>query len=207
MSYDFFVLFVVTNFVLNLTPGPAVMMVIGHAMVNGPRRAQASALGVLSGNVFYCLLSAFGLGAVLVASREFLLAIQYLGAAYLVYLALKTWMSPNQLLGPKPDADQDLSNRLFKQAFLAQLSNPKSILFFGAFVPQFVDPAYPAIPQIIAYGLLAVALEYPVLAIYACLGGQALRFANQPRIQIAFKVASGLMLIGAAIGVAFMRNG
>ena len=90
MHLDVWILFVVTETVLCLTPGPAVLFVVSHGLARGGRASLAANAGILTANAVYFALSAFGLGAVLLASHEVFMALKYAGAAYLIYLGIQT---------------------------------------------------------------------------------------------------------------------
>ncbi|AKJ30954.1 LysE family translocator [Caldimonas brevitalea] len=194
--------FAMTNFLLNISPGPAVLQVLGHAIANGALRAQASVLGILAGNLVYCTLSALGLGAILIASPTLFGVLRYLGVAYLLYIGVRRMLARSQPLAVKAAGAGFGPLTLFRDSLLLQLSNPKSLLFFGAMLPTFVDPARPAGPQIFTLGVLAILLELPVLAAYALLGARIATSVENPRYHRWLDLACGGMLVVAALFVA-----
>jgi len=201
MDWKLYWLFLTTNFFLCLTPGPAVMLVTGRAMTVGMARGQASVLGILAGNLFYCVVSAVGLGALFLASPLAISAVKYAGGAYLLYIGLRTLFSRSERLRFTAIGRQESAPALFRQAVLLQLSNPKSILFFGALLPQFVGAGWPSYAQMLVLGVSAIALEYPILTAYSALGAQLNRLQSPAAVR-AIHLASGLLLVAVAVRVA-----
>jgi homoserine/homoserine lactone efflux protein len=198
MNWHAFGIFLLTNMVLSLTPGPAVLLVTAHAASNGWRRSQFSVLGIMSGNAIYCLLSALGLGVLFVRAPALAGVVKGIGAAWLVYIGLRALMTadrPLVLAGARPVAPPFT---LYRQALALQLSNPKSVLFFCALLPQFVTGSGPTLWPMLALGASAIVLEYPVLTAYSMLGAQARRLASTPYAVHSLNVLSaGLLLLAA----------
>jgi homoserine/homoserine lactone efflux protein len=190
-------LFVCTETVLCLIPGPAVLFTLSSALKAGARRSIASTTGILAANTVYFALSATGIGAVLLSSKLFF-AVKWIGAAYLVVLGLRLLFSPDMAVEQPGDSLIDIkSHRLFFDGFTLQISNPKAIVFFAALLPQFIDPHAPVIPQIVILGATSVTIEFSILLGYAIAGSAiAPRYAKWTN-----RVAGGL-LIGAGAGLA-----
>lgn len=193
--------FVATNFMLNISPGPAVLQVVGHSITNGWLPAQASVLGILAGNLVYCSLSALGLGTILLAAPEAISVARYLGIAYLIYLGVRRLFrqrspehSPRELKASSVAA-------LFRQSLVLQLANPKSLLFFCSLLPGFIGSTSQVGLRIVILGVLAVALEFPVLFVYSVLGARVSGFLTQSRGNAWLDRASGALMIGAALFV------
>jgi homoserine/homoserine lactone efflux protein len=126
---------------LSLTPGPNGLLALTHGALYGHRRALWTVTGGMLGFVLLMALSMFGLAALLKASVYALLVLKWLGAAYLIWLGIQLWRAPPLHLTPLESATPRRDVQLFRQGLLSALSNPKVILFFGAFLPQFLDPA------------------------------------------------------------------
>src|SRR5262245_47262826 len=136
MTWETWIVFVVTETVLCLTPGPAVLFVVAQGIGRGAGAALAAAAGILAGNAFYFALSATGLGAMLLAAYGLFSAIKWVGAAYLVWLGVSTFRAravPHEV----PAA---AGGRLLGRGFVVQVANPKALVFFTALLPQFIDP-------------------------------------------------------------------
>lgn len=189
------------NFLLSITPGPAVANVMGAALTSGWRPAQASIGGILLGNCIYISMALLGLGAVFAAVPGSLTVLRWMGAAYIGWLgvqSLRSWRHARREgnLEPAPPASP---TRLFTDALTLQLANPKSLLFFGAILPQFVhDGGWPPMVQMTLLGAIAVLLEYPVLSAYAWLARRKLGAGRRGVLQ----VAAGCLLLLCALRIA-----
>lgn len=197
MTWTTWWIFVCTETVLCLTPGPAVLYILSSSLKAGARKSIASNLGILSANALYFALSATGIGALLLSSKLFL-AVKWIGAGYLVIYGLKLLLSRDEVV---PDQVQSVVDRkthhLFWGGVTLQMSNPKAILFFSALLPQFLNPHAPVVPQVVILGLTSAAIEFSILLGYG-IAGSALtpRYARWTN-----RVAGGL-LIGAGAGLA-----
>jgi homoserine/homoserine lactone efflux protein len=203
MNGQLVALFAVTELVLCLTPGPAVLTILAQALRHGPARALWSILGIIAGNTLYFILSATSLGALLLASYELFFAIKWVGAAYLVWLGAMTFFDRRSSLAVETaSAGRGGAFGLFGHAFVVQAANPKALLFFTALLPQFVDPALAIAPQMGVMALISVVIEFGVLFFYASLAGRATRLALRPRFARLTNRIAGTFLIGAGIGLA-----
>jgi threonine/homoserine/homoserine lactone efflux protein len=157
-----------------IIPGPAVLYIVTRSVSQGRTAGVVSALSIASGNLVHVLAAAFGLSALLASSATAFAAVKYLGAGYLIYLGIKTLRSHAAV--PRPDAGvrPEPLRRLFRNGVVVAVLNPKTALFFLAFLPQFVDPASgPAAPQIILLGLLLVVITGLSDSTYALVSGIA----------------------------------
>ncbi|WHZ34616.1 MULTISPECIES: LysE family translocator [unclassified Sagittula] len=142
--------FLPAGLALNVTPGPDMLFCMAQGLRGGPRCGWAASAGVAAGGMVHVLLAGLGLGALVAAVPGAFDAIRWAGAAYLVYIAWKTWRTP--LTGV--DAPPLAPARAARQGFVVNMTNPKFILFVLAFVPQFVDPARPVLPQFLIFGTM-----------------------------------------------------
>ncbi len=144
---------------LSLSPGPNSLLALTHGALHGRRRALYTLGGGALGFVTIIALSMFGIGALLKASLVWLTVLKWLGGAYLVWLGIQVWRAPPIRIerGGAPPAANNGS--LFRQGFLAAATNPKGILFFAAFLPQFVDPARNVFVQFLVMAATFVAIE------------------------------------------------
>ncbi|PYM29564.1 MAG: RhtB family transporter [Candidatus Rokuibacteriota bacterium] len=201
-------LFVAAALVLLLTPGPAVLYIVTRSLDQGRRAGFVSVLGVHAGTLVHVAAAAAGLSAVLVASATAFRVVKYLGAAYLVYLGVR------QLLSRVADpveatlATPPHLRRAFVDGFVVNVLNPKTALFFLAFLPQFVTVSRGAVPaQIIGLGVVFVALGLLTDGLYALTAGTAARWLRARRgVALARRWIPGTMYIGLGLATAFSGN-
>jgi len=144
---------------LSLTPGPNGLLAISHGALYGHRRTLYTVAGGVGGFVVLMALSMLGIGALLQASANALTVLKWLGGAYLLWLGIQLWRSPALHLAAASQAPARSASALFRQGLFSALSNPKVILFFGAFLPQFLDPQRPLWPQFVAMALTFAVVE------------------------------------------------
>lgn len=209
VNHDTYWLYVLTEAALSLSPGPAVMLVIAYGLTQGARRSIYATLGILSANAIYFALSATSIGAVIAASPTFFTAVKWLGAAYLVYVALSAIFGRPSPLTVSNAASRPASRRSIYLAGLSlQLANPKTLIFFAAILPQFVDPRLPVAAQMLWLAAGSVIPELFILAGYGFLASRARRIATDPRFARWTDVLAGvLVLIVAALIVSVAPNG
>lgn len=149
MTLEIWVTFVSVVFIFAIIPGPTVILVLGQAISHGKKSVMPLVSGVLLGDFVAMTLSLIGLGAVLATSATLFLILKWFGVGYLIYLGIKTWREvPEHGLSPISVPDISKVN-LFKSSFLVTALNPKDIVFFVAFLPQFVNPNVAAMPQLL----------------------------------------------------------
>lgn len=205
MTLETWLAFLVTETVLCLTPGPAVLYVVAHGMGQGPRAGLAANLGVLTGNAIYFALSAAGLGALLLASHTLFTILKWAGAGYLVWLGVATLLGRSGGLSVAA-ADGRRAGPIWRGGLLLQLANPKALLFFAALLPQFIDPAGDVVAQVAILGMTSVLVEFAVLTFYGSAAGRAGRLVRRPSLVRWLDRAAGVMLIGAGAGLALLRR-
>jgi threonine/homoserine/homoserine lactone efflux protein len=207
MTWQIWLLFVMTEAVLSLTPGPAVLYVLSQAIRRGPGKSVWASWGILSANVLYFTLSATSLGAVIVASYRLFFLIKWLGAGYLVYLGLRSWFARASVLSlPESKEDSRSGPRILRDGFFLQAANPKAILFFTAILPQFIDARHNVALQIFILGISSILVEFVILFGYGQLAGQTLTTARSPRFEKLTNRIAGILLIGAGAGLARLNR-
>ena len=175
MSLQTLWLFAAAVFVLSATPGPNMLHVLSRSVELGFRRSTAAMAGCLLGLLTLLSASAVGLGALLHALPGVFDVLRLAGAGYLLYLAVKAWRSPvgedsAQQEWPRPAASW---RTLLRGGYMISISNPKAIVFAAAFLPQFINPARPPLPQFAVLLAIFTAIEGLWYCVYA-LGGRAM---------------------------------
>ncbi|MDB5931342.1 MAG: LysE family translocator [Polaromonas sp.] len=174
MNLTTYFLYLAAVALLVCSPGPTMLMCMTTSLNHGPRPALMSAAGSVSAVLGVMLLSALGLGALLAASETAFTVVKVAGAAYLIWLGVRTFRSESGELqvGEKTAMPADAGaprtrQSFFLRGFLVGASNPKALLFFAAFFPQFLDPAAPFAPQFAVLAATFVACEFTVLTLCA----------------------------------------
>ena len=206
MSLELWFAFVVSSAVLLVIPGPTVLTVIGYSMAFGRRANIPLVAAVALGDSTALALSLLGLGALLATSALWFAAVKFVGGLYLLYLGarlLRTGMSSNELPLPKAPSSRW---RLFANTYLVTALNPKGMMFFVAFLPQFINPGANIAPQ-----LWVLAVTFVVLAIfnatfYAVFAATARRMLSSSNTQRGFNIAGGALLSVAGIWALFARR-
>ena len=174
-------LFVVASVALLLTPGPAVLYIVARSVKQGRAAGLVSVLGIHLGTAVHIAAAAVGLSALIVSSAFAFAIVKYLGAAYLIWIGIRTFMAED----PHPEAPAapaEPLRRVFRDGFVVNLFNPKTAIFFLAFLPQFLDPARGALQaQILVLGLTFMGLGVMSDAMYALAAGAAGDFVRRNR--------------------------
>lgn len=195
--------FIAAALVVLVIPGPAVLYILARSLGQGRRAGLVSVLGLSVGALVHVAAATAGLSAILLASGTAFTAIKLVGAAYLIYLGIRTLFTPpasGEVSAPPPRA----MRRVFTDGVLVSILNPKIAIFFLAFLPQFADPARGPVPQQILFlGLLYVALALVTDATYALVAGHLRHWLGGRVLQGPLpRYASGLLYLGLGIGTA-----
>lgn len=201
MNWHLFTVFILMTTILVLVPGPIVTLVISTAATKGTRAALTTVAGTSSGNAVLVTAIAFGLSWVLAHALYLFELLRWLGAAYLIWLGLKTWRSADQRATPL-----QRNSIHFWRGFLVAVTNPKGIAFFTAFLPQFVDPRLPAGPQLSLMCIVAVVLGAFSDSCWAILSGLGRAWFMKPARAKLLGRASGLTLIGGGLWLSLARR-
>ncbi len=171
LDYSTLFVFIAAVLVLLVTPGPAVLYIVARSIDQGRWAGLVSTLGIGVGTLIHVTAAALGVSALLVSSALAFNVVKYLGAAYLIYLGLRRLLTPEQAVEIKTPQTQKLS-RIFYQGVLVNLLNPKTALFFFAFLPQFVDVTRGSVAlQVFILGLIMMILGIVSDGLYALLAG------------------------------------
>ena len=204
ISHSSLLLFVTGAAVLLVIPGPAVTYVVSRSIGHGRAAGLVSVIGIVVGTLFHVLAATLGLSALLASSALAFQFVKYLGAAYLIYLGIRTLRRNDTELLQTANGDRRLSH-IFAQGVLVNLLNPKTALFFLAFLPQFVDPSlgHPSL-QIFELGVLFALMGGCSDSVWALLAGTvAHRFRSSFRLRRAQRNISGGALIALGLASAF----
>jgi len=207
VTWQLWLLFVTTEAVLSMTPGPAVLFVLSQAIKRGSAKSVWASCGILSANAMYFVLSATSLGAVIIASYRLFFLIKWIGAAYLVYLGLSNFFGKSSVLSlPQEISDVRAGPHILRDGFVLQAANPKALLFFTAILPQFIDAHQNVAFQIFVLAISSMVVEFAILFTYGELAGRALATARNPRFEKITNRIAGSLLIGAGVGLARLRR-
>lgn len=201
-----FPLFIITSIILILAPGPDFLYVTTRGISQGKRAGVLSAAGISAGLLIHTLLAAFGLSAIVQTSRIAYVAIQYIGAAYLVYLGIKTFLTKEKLFGQ--DVETSNKTNSFHQGVLTNVFNPKAIITFMAFLPQFVDiKIVHPIMQFLFLGIILAAIAllwFAIVGYFAGLVGSFIK--GSKKFQNGIKYLSGSILVMLGLRLAIKEN-
>ena len=200
-------LFVMMSFVVSGTPGPNMLLVMSSSAHYGMRRALPAMAGCMTALMAMMGISAAGLGALLQAFPALFDALRWTGAAYLVYLGIKSWRAPVAAsLEDLPPIAAASAGALFRRGFLVAASNPKAILFAAAFLPQFITPSAPRLPQ---FALLVVSfaiIEGGWYIAYAAGGKRIARYLRRASTLRLFNRLTGGAFVGFGALMAALRQ-
>ena len=201
-----FTIFVVATSVLLLTPGPAVLYIVTRSIDQGRVAGIVSTLGIAVGTLFHVAAAAFGISALLVSSALLFNFVKYLGAAYLIYLGIRKLLVREELQSIQKEESRKLF-RIFYQGTLVNLLNPKTALFFFAFLPQFVDSSRgSATVQILFLGATLVIMGLLSDGLYAWFAGSLAKgLRSNLRFLRAQRYFAGMVYI--ALGAATALSG
>ena len=189
--------FTITCFVLAVVPGPNVTVIIATALARGPLAGLAVVAGTQVGILSMVIVVALGFDALVGFMGWAFDWIKLFGALYLIYLGFNMLRSTGNL-GEGMAAKQESLTRLAMRGFFVLWSNPKTLLFFGAFIPQFVTPSEPAFPQMVFLGLMFLAIATITDSLYALLAGSAGKALSQTCVKTLSKISGAILMAGGA---------
>ena len=206
MSLELWIAFTLASAALLAVPGPTVLLVVSYALGRGRGSALATVPGVALGDFTAMTVSLAGAGAILAASTTLFTVLKLAGAVYLVWLGIQLWRagaSMDAITAPRARADR---SRMFWNAYVVTALNPKSVVFFIAFVPQFVDASTPLLAQFAVLETTFVLLAAVNAAIWALLAGKMRARLQAPwALRLVHRVG-GSFLIGAGLLTALTRR-
>lgn len=207
LNTDLFIAFCLATTALVLLPGPIVTLVIANAIAHGRRTGLATVAGASTGNALLVAAGALGLSTLLALLADIFEYVRWAGVAYLIYLGLRQWRevvrastSPGTIAIPR-------GRSVFGQAFVVAITNPKTILFYAAFFPQFVDRELAVAPQLVAMSVAFVVIGIVFDSTYALLAARIRPLLMGERRTRIRNGLTGSLLIGTGIGLALARRG
>ena len=206
MNMEIWIPFALASTLILIIPGPTIILVISQAVTHGRRSVVPLVAGVLLGDFTAMILSILGLGAVLSASAALFAIFKWIGALYLIYLGIKLWKSNPENNSIQYNAKNTSARSLLKSSFIVTALNPKSIAFFVAFLPQFIDPLKPTLTQLTLLGGTFLLLATINAALYALFAGQLSEHLRKGNVRKWFDRCGGSALIGAGIFTAGMQR-
>jgi threonine/homoserine/homoserine lactone efflux protein len=198
MSWETWAAFTAASALLMIIPGPTILLVISYALGQGWRAAFPMAIGVALGDFTAMTLSLLGLGALLAASATVFTILKWVGAAYMVWLGIKLWRAGGAL-NAKPRADGASMAKMLGHAWIVTALNPKSIIFFVAFLPQFLNPQADFLTQMLVFESTFLILAFANAIGYALIASRARAAIRNERVVGAANKVGGSLLIGAGI--------
>ncbi|MHA1569035.1 MAG: LysE family translocator [Alphaproteobacteria bacterium] len=207
LNPELFAGFLIATTALILMPGPIVSLVIANSVAHGTRIGLATVAGASAGNAALVAAGALGLGAVLTFLADIFDWVRWAGVVYLVYLGLRHWRAAMRGGGNAAAAATRAPRQAFWIGVVIAITNPKTILFYAAFFPQFIDSARAAGPQLAAMSVAFVVIAVTFDGCYALMAGRIGPYlANARRARVRHGIA-GSLLIGTGLGLALVRRG
>ncbi len=193
-------LFMAASLILLLTPGPAVLYIVARSIDQGRAAGLVSVLSIETGNLCHVLAATFGLSAVLLSSATLFNVVKILGAVYLIYLGIRKWIDHEERQADLRPADAN-PRRIFSQGVTVAILNPKTALFFLAFLPQFVNGQRGNLPlQMLALGIVFVLMACVTDSAYSLLAGTAGTWLrNNPRFWRGERYVAGGIYVGLGL--------
>ncbi|MCV6587090.1 MAG: LysE family translocator [Marinibacterium sp.] len=199
MTWDTWMIYVATVLALMSTPGPSQLLMLSNSATHGVRRALATAAGDLTANTLQMLAAGLGLAALIAASGTALAVIKWAGVAYLIWLGLRMIRraSPGATDTARP-ARASLRT-LWLQGFVTSAANPKAVVFFAAFFPQFITPDAPFWPQFLALSVTYLVMDGACLGAYGLGAGWIARRVRGPARALLDRIGGGFMITAAVL--------
>ena len=206
MSIEIWLAFAAASAILCIIPGPTVLLVVSYALGQGWRTALPMAIGVALGDFTAMTLSMLGVGALLLTSATLFTILKYIGAAYLIYLGIKLFRAGG-VLDARPRTDAVSAAKMLSHAWLVTTLNPKSITFFVAFLPQFLDPHTDFLTQMLIFEATFLVIAFANAFGYAFVAARARNLVRNARAISVFNKTGGALLIGVGVATAAVKSG
>ena len=207
MATHLYLAFIAATFVLCVVPGPVVTYLVATGIAQGPRAALTGLAGSTSALVLHMILLVAGLAPLLAALGVWADVLKFIGALYLIWLGVQAWRTPieNPDSALPPAAPHSVAT-LYTRGLFISLTNPKTLAFYAAFFPQFIDASKPQAPQMLLLAVTFVTMGTLSDGTYAVASGHLAPFLKSPRAQKIRNRLTGSVLTLAGIGLAFTRR-
>lgn len=206
MSFETWLAFVIASVVVTLIPGPCVLLLIGQSLTQGVKAAFSSIMGILVGDVFLIVLSLLGVGAVLAASAELFQIVKWAGVGYMAYLGYCSLRNAKKDAAMSFDVEHNANIlKSFRDGFLSAALNPKGIIFYMAFLSQFMDPTASTSSQIVILVITSTLVVGVILAIYVLAATRAKKMFHSQKARRNMNYTSGGFFIGGSVLIATTR--
>ncbi|QTH73201.1 LysE family translocator [Pseudoalteromonas xiamenensis] len=206
MNIDQYITYAVVIAVLFLSPGPSVLLAVHNGMNHSKKVTGLGVLGNVAAFQLLLIISATGLGTVMLALSELLILIKVIGATYLCYLGIKLYRAP--VTQTNADSMQSSLHHqpwpIFKQAFWVTLLNPKALIFVSALLPQFISPTLALIPQVVTLCVVSAVIHFMIYFGYAALASQLKQLVENDEKRQRFNKMSGFTFL--IFGVAMLGS-
>jgi threonine/homoserine/homoserine lactone efflux protein len=179
MNLETWLAFVAASLILTMTPGPSILLGVVHSMKFGPKRTVITAIGDISANFLQMILVAIGLGVIIASSELAFIIVKWLGVITLLYMGLQMLFSRPSTAQTEHNQVETSNRKLFLSGFLVAAGNPKAIVFFTAFFPQFIDPNLPLFEQMAIMCPTMALLDFTWVMIYAVSAKKFLGFMHK----------------------------
>lgn len=206
MSFETWLAFSAASFVMLAIPGPTILLVVSYALAHGRAVASATVIGVALGDLTAMTASLLGLGALLATSATLFTVLKWIGAIYLIWLGIKVWRAPiadeapqEMAEGAAPAPARAPMLRIALHAYAVTALNPKSIVFFIAFLPMFIDPARPLLQQAMILEATFVILAALNAAAYGLMASMVRSRIRRPSVRRWINRTGGTLMIGAGL--------
>lgn len=207
MNPSLYASFIVATLILCIIPGPVVTYLVATGIAQGPRAALTGLAGSTSALTLHMILVVAGLAPLLAMLGVWADVLKFIGALYLIYLGVTAWRAPITSHDDDLAAPKKLSARtLYMRGLLISLTNPKTLVFYAAFFPQFIDPAKPVLSQTILLAVTFVLLGLISDGTYGVAAGHLAPFIKSPRAQKIRNRTTGVVLTLTGLGLALARR-
>jgi homoserine/homoserine lactone efflux protein len=203
MAFDSYLAYIAACLAITVVPGPTVTLIIANSLSHGTRAGLLNIVGTEIGIAFFITVLAVGLAGVLAGLASWFDWLRIAGALYLLWLGIRLILRPQMLT--RGEVRQPPRGGFVFQGLLVILSNPKALLVFGAFIPQFVDPARATVPQVLLLGGTFMAVGMTTDSIWAIAVGRAGHALSRSRVRL-ISCVSGMFLVGGGVWLALSRR-